>query len=78
MSKLVELDLDACQDHEPEGQKYGYCLFQQLTNASTIQKVPQKASTTVTEINASPADSALYSNMIHEDISPVTPVESFL
>ena len=30
MSRLTTIDPDTCQDPEPEGQDYGYCVFEEL------------------------------------------------
>ena len=68
MSRLVELDPDVCQDPEPEGQAYGYCVFKQLLNVPTVQKMPLKDGTIINEIITSPAESAvdLKLNITHE------------
>ena len=58
MSRLIVINLDTCQDPEPEGQKYGYCVFEELPNVSIIKKVSSKTDITLNEITASLADSS--------------------
>ena len=56
MSRLG--DLDIYQDYKHEGQEYGCCIFEEISNISTVQKVPQIVNMTVNEINAPSAESA--------------------
>ena len=42
MSRLIAIDLETCQDPEPEGQKDEYCIFEELPNVSAIKKVSSK------------------------------------
>ena len=39
MCRLIATDPDTCQDPEPEGQEYGYCIFEELPKVSTIKSV---------------------------------------
>ena len=55
MSKLITIDPDTCQDPEPEGQEYGYCMFEELPNVSMMKKVLPKANVTLNEIRVSSA-----------------------
>ena len=57
MSRLTVIDPDTCQGPEPKGQEYGYCVFQELPNASMIKKVLLKAIITLNEISNSSLDS---------------------
>ena len=57
MSRLITIDPDTCQHLEPEGQEYGYCVYEELPNISTIGKVSPKTDVTLNEITASSADS---------------------
>ena len=41
MSRLIVISPDTCQDPEPEDKEYGYCIFEELLDVSTIMKVPQ-------------------------------------
>ena len=41
MSQLFEPDPDACQETEPEGQEYEYCMFKQVLNIHMMQNVPK-------------------------------------
>ena len=59
MSRFVELDPNVCQETEPEGQEYRYCVFEQSSNDCTVQKVLHKANMTANEINSSSGDSAV-------------------
>ena len=34
MSRLIVIDPDTYQDLKPEGQEYGYCMFEELPNVS--------------------------------------------
>ena len=43
MSRLFKLDPDVCQEPEPEGQEYGYCILEQLPSVSTVQRVLHKS-----------------------------------
>ena len=52
MSRLIVINLDTCMDPEPEGQEYGYCVFEELHNISTISKVSLKADLTLNEIQS--------------------------
>ena len=53
MSRLIAIDPEICQDLEPEGQGYGYCVFEELSNVSTIKKALLKANVTINEIMVS-------------------------
>ena len=57
MSRLITINPDTCQDLEPKGQKYEYCVFKELPNFSTIRKVSLKTDVTLNEITATLADS---------------------
>ena len=41
MSRLNVSDPDTCHDPEPEGNKYRYCVFEELPNFSTKREYPQ-------------------------------------
>ena len=56
MSRLIIIDPDTCQDLEPEGQEYEYCIFEELPNVSMIKKVSSKVNMTLNEITVSSAD----------------------
>ena len=56
MSRLI----NTCQDLKPEGQEYGYCIFEELPYISMIRKVSPKANITLNDIMASSADSGIY------------------
>ena len=47
---------DTCQDLEPEGQEYGYCIFEELPNVSTTKKATSKVDVTLNEIIVSLAN----------------------
>ena len=53
MSRRITIDPDICQDPEPEGEEYGYCVFEEVPIISTIRKVPPKTYITLNEITAS-------------------------
>ena len=57
MRRLIVIDPNTCQDPDPEGQDYGYCIFEELPNASMIKKVSSKASVNLNEIMVFLADS---------------------
>ena len=57
MIRLIAINPDTCQYPEPEGQEYGYCVFEELPNVSTIKKVSPKANITLNEVMVSSADS---------------------
>ena len=57
MSRLIAIHPDTCQDPEPEGQEYGYCVFEEISSVSMIKKVSLKANITLNEIMVSSADS---------------------
>ena len=57
MSRLIVIEPDTCQDPEPEGQDYGYCVFEELPNVSMIRKVSPKADITLNEITVSLVES---------------------
>ena len=57
MSRPIAINLDTCQDSEPEGQECGYCIFEELPNISTIRKMSMKADITLNEITVCLADS---------------------
>ena len=38
MSRIIVIDPYTCQDPEPEGQEYEYCIFEELPNVSKIKK----------------------------------------
>ena len=42
MGRVIVINPHTCQDPEPEGQEYGYCIFEELPNVSTIRKVFSK------------------------------------
>ena len=44
---------------QPSGQEYGYCVFEQLPNVCTVQNILHKVNKNITEMNASPAASAV-------------------
>ena len=50
MSRLTVIIPDICQDPEPEGQGYGYCIFEELSNVSMMKKEPSKVDVTLNEI----------------------------
>ena len=56
MSRLIIFNLDMCQDLKPEGQEYGYCVFKELPNISTIKKVSLKISLALNDIMVTLAD----------------------
>ena len=56
MSRLIVINPDTCQDPEPEGQEYGYCIFEELTNVSMIKKVSSRVKVMPNEIIVSSAD----------------------
>ena len=49
MNRLIVINPDTCQDPQPEGQEYGYCIFEELPNVSTIKKVSSKVDVTLNE-----------------------------
>ena len=57
MRRLIAIDPVTCQDVEPEGQEYGYCVFEELPNVSMTKKVSLKADVTLNEITVSSVDS---------------------
>ena len=57
MSRLLTINSDTCENLEPEGQEYGYCVFEELPNVSMIKKVSPKADITLNEVMVSSADS---------------------
>ena len=68
MSRLITTNPDRCQDPEPEGQEYGYCVFQKLLKVSMIKKVLPTTNVTLNEILVSLADSVtdFRLNITHE------------
>ena len=56
MSRLIVINPDTCQDLEPEGQEYEYCIFEKLPNVSLINKVSSKVDVTLNEVTVSSAD----------------------
>ena len=42
MRKLVELHSVVYQDPKPEGQEYGYFVFEKTPKVSTVQNLPHK------------------------------------
>ena len=57
MNSLIAIDPDSCQDPEPEGQEYGYCVLEELPNVPMIKKVLPKTDVTLNEIIVSLTDS---------------------
>ena len=51
-SRLIAIYPNTCQDSEPEGQEYGYCVFEELPNVSMIE-----ADITLNEITVPLAES---------------------
>ena len=68
MIRLIVIDTDTCQDPEPEGQEYEYCIFEELPNVSTIKQVSSKVNVTLNEIMASSPDLSanLWLGVTHE------------
>ena len=56
MDRLIAINPDTCQNLEPEGQEYGYCVFEVLPDVLMIKKVSPKAEVTLNEITISTAD----------------------
>ena len=56
MSRLIVIDSDTCQDPEPEGQRYGYCIYEELPNVSMTNQVSSKIGVTLNEITVSLVD----------------------
>ena len=52
-SRLIVINPGTCQDQEPEGQDYGYCVFENYL----VKKVSPKANVALKEIMVSLADS---------------------
>ena len=48
-----------CQGPEPEGQRWGHCIIEQLPYVPTVKKVPPEHNRFINEIDTSPADSAV-------------------
>ena len=46
MSRIIVINPDTCQDPEPEGHEYGYCVFEELPNVSTKKRVPSTVDVT--------------------------------
>ena len=42
MNRLIAINPDTYQDPEPEGQEYGYCIYEELPNVSVIEKYHQR------------------------------------
>ena len=53
LSRLIVIDPDTCQDPEPEGHEYGYCVFEELPNVSMKKKVSSKVNITLNEVAVS-------------------------
>ena len=57
MSRLIASNPDASQDPEPEGQEYGYYMFDELPNVSMIKKVLAKTLNEITVSSLGPGAS---------------------
>ena len=79
MCRLIVINPGTCQDPEPEGHEYGYCIFEELPNVSTIKKVSLKANVTLNEAMVSSADSGtdLQLNITHERLCQLQQEDPF-
>ena len=50
MSRLLIIDPDTSQDPEPEGHKYGYCIFEELPSVSTKKRLPSTTNVTLNDV----------------------------
>ena len=79
MSRLIVINPGTCQDPEPEGQEYEYCIFEELPNVSMIKKVSSKVNITLNEIMVSSVDPSadLWLSITCEHLCNLQQEESF-
>ena len=53
MSRLTVINPDICQDPEPEGHEYGYCVFEKLSYIHMKKRVPSTVDVTLNEVAVS-------------------------
>ena len=56
MIKLIAVNPDTCQDQEPEGLEYGYCIFEELPNVFMTKKVSSRVNVTLNKTMVSSVD----------------------